>query len=131
MADRVETFRVHWADVDAGGGAHHGLASRWAEQAEHALLRSVGLSPRSFPRRRVEVDFLRPLRLDDCFDVELSIDRLGQTSAVYSWAGVRAGEVCFRGRTVVVHVDEDGRAVSLPRELRDFTPTGSPNRSPC
>lgn len=127
MAHMVEAIRVQWADVDAGGGAHHSLASRWAEQVEHALLRSLGVAPHRFPRRRIDVEFHRPLRFGDCFDLALRIERVGRTSVVYCWAAVREDVVHFSGRTVVVHVDEGGRPRPVPAELRRLASAAAPH----
>jgi acyl-CoA thioester hydrolase len=117
-----ERMRVAWADTDASGRTHFTAAFRWAEMAEHALLRSLGLAPPGnadgFPRRRVEATYHRPMRFADEFDLVLAAERVGRTSVTYGWRAIRDGQVCVEGRTVTVHVDGDGRPAPLPRELR-------------
>ena len=63
----VERLRVAWVDTDAGGRIHFTAAFRYAERAETALLRKLGLVDRlvDYPRRRVEADFRRVLRFED------------------------------------------------------------------
>ena len=117
-------MRVAWADTDASGWLHCTAAFRWAEVAEHALLRRLGLAPPGtvggFPRRHVEATYHRPLRFGDEFDLVLATERIGRTSVTYAWQAVRDGQACVEGRTVVVHVDGDARPAPLPRALRDL-----------
>jgi hypothetical protein len=67
-----EPVRVEFADTDASGRIHHTAALRWAERAEHQLLRSLGCAELPlFPRRRLEVEFLAPLGFGDELVVEI------------------------------------------------------------
>ncbi len=123
-AHHRERMRVAWADTDASGRIHCTAAFRWAEVAEHALLRRLGLSPPGnadgFPRRHVEATYHQPLRFADEFDLVLAAERVGRTSVTYAWQAVRDGQVCVEGRTVTVHVDGDGTPTPLPRALREL-----------
>src|SRR5579883_2481434 len=65
--------RVYYEDTDAGGVVYHATYLRLAERARTEALRDLGI-PHSellqsftlmFVVRRVEVDYLRPARLDD------------------------------------------------------------------
>ena len=123
-AHHRERMRVAWADTDASGWIHCTAAFRWAETAEHALLRELGLTPPGnaggFPRRHVEATYHRPLRFADEFDLVLSAERVGRTSVTYAWQAIRNGQVCVEGRTVTVHIDGDGTPTPLPRQLRNL-----------
>jgi YbgC/YbaW family acyl-CoA thioester hydrolase len=118
--EHVERLRVAWADTDAGGRIHFTAALRYAEIAETALRRSLGLLEDwgDYPRRRVEAEFHRVLRFEDEVDVRIRSDRVGTSSIAWTWEIVRGGEVCVEGRHVVVHVDGDGRSAPVPDELR-------------
>jgi acyl-CoA thioester hydrolase len=107
--------RVAWVDTDAGGRIHFTAAFRWAEAAETALLRSLGLLEEwaDYPRRAVEAEFLAVLRFDEEFELELHPAHVGSSSVTYAWEIARAGELCIRGRHTVVHVDSDGRPAPL------------------
>jgi acyl-CoA thioester hydrolase len=117
----VERLRVAWVDTDAGGRIHFTAAFRYAEQAETALFRRLGLVDQlvDYPRRRVEADFRSVLRFEDEVAVEIRADRIGTTSITWTWQISRAGEVCVDGRHTVVHVGADGRPAPLPDEVRD------------
>jgi acyl-CoA thioester hydrolase len=119
-AVQVERTRVAWVDTDAGGRIHFTAAFRWAEAAETALLRSLGLLDEwgDFPRRAVEAEYLAVLRFEDEIEIELRPAHVGTTSVSYEWAIRRDGDTCIRGRHTVVHVDGDGRPAPLPDQLR-------------
>lgn len=119
-----EPMRVAWVDTDAGGRIHFTAALRWAEAAEHALLRSLDVAPDEmvrFPRRHVEATYHRPLRFNDRFDLVLTAEHLGRTSITYTWQAVSDGQICAEGRIVAVHVDETGQTTPLPPPLRALT----------
>jgi YbgC/YbaW family acyl-CoA thioester hydrolase len=112
--------RVAWVDTDAGGRIHFTAVFRYAEAAETELARELGLLDGwgSYPRRRVEADYLRVLVFDDEVEVRLAVERVGRTSITYAWTITRDGEVCVEGRHTAVHVDAEGRPAELPSELR-------------
>jgi acyl-CoA thioester hydrolase len=116
----VERTRVAWVDTDAGGRIHFTAAFRWAEAAETALGRSLGLLDAwgDLPRRAVEAEYLHVLRFEDEIEVELRPERVGRTSVTYGWEIRRDGEVCVRGRHTAVHVDEAGEPAPLPEKMR-------------
>ena len=116
----VGRSRVAWIDTDAGGRIHFTAAFRWAEAAETALLRSLGLLDGwgDYPRRAVEAEYLAVLRFDDEFELELTAEHVGTSSITYRWEVRRDGDVCIRGRHTAVHVDADGRPAPLDPKLR-------------
>jgi acyl-CoA thioester hydrolase len=126
----LERLRVAWVDTDAGGRIHFTAAFRYAERAETALMRDLGLIDRlvDYPRRRVEADFRSVLRFDDEVSVEIRADRIGTTSITWAWQISRGGEVCVDGRHTVVHVGADGRPAPLPDEVRERLAAVAPER---
>jgi acyl-CoA thioester hydrolase len=69
--------RVYYEDTDAGGVAYHATYLRFAERARTEALRDLGIAHAEllqrftlmFVVRRIEVDYLRPARLDDSLTV--------------------------------------------------------------
>jgi YbgC/YbaW family acyl-CoA thioester hydrolase len=116
----VTRGRVAWVDTDAGGRIHFTAVFRWAEAAETALLRSLGVLDgwADYPRRAVEAEYLAVLRFEDEFELELQPQQIGTTSITYAWEILRGDEICIRGRHTVVHVDEAGRPAPLSPEVR-------------
>jgi YbgC/YbaW family acyl-CoA thioester hydrolase len=116
----VAKSRVAWIDTDAGGRIHFTAAFRWAEAAETALLRSLGLLDDwgDYPRRSVEAEYLAVLRFEDEFELKLTAENVGTTSITYGWEVRRQGDVCIRGRHTAVHVGADGRPAPLSSKAR-------------
>jgi acyl-CoA thioester hydrolase len=113
-------MRVAWVDTDAGGRIHFTAAFRYAERAETALMRDLGLVDRlvNYPRRHVQAEFHRVLRFEDEVEVAIRPDRLGRTSITWAWQISRDGELCVDGRHTVVHVSGEGRPEPLPDDVR-------------
>ena len=110
---------MEWIDTDAGGRIHFTAVFRWVESAELSLLRQIHAPTlTTFPRRHVEVTYHRPLRFGDEFEVEITPRKVGRTSIVYEWRGVKDGELYFEGSIVCVHVDDNDVPTELPDDLR-------------
>jgi len=118
--EQVERMRVAWVDTDAGGRIHFSNAFRWAEVAETALMRRLGMLERwgDYPRRHVEAEFHEVLRFEDEFEVRLVVEAVGRTSITYAWTIERDGAVCISGRHTVVNVDRDGSSEPLADDVR-------------
>lgn len=118
--EHVERLRVAWVDTDAGGRIHFTAAFRWAEAAETALRRRLGILDGwgCYPRRRVEAEYHRVLRFEDEIEVRIRPEKLGRTSITWAWEVFRGDELCVEGRTVAVHVDAEGRPAPLEDKER-------------
>jgi acyl-CoA thioesterase FadM len=116
----VERTRVAWVDTDAGGRIHFTAAFRWAELAETGIRRQLGLLEEwgSYPRRKVEAEFLKVLVFEDEIEIRIRPERLGETSITWAFDIAREGEVCVRGSLVVVHVDDQGLPAPLTQAER-------------
>ena len=92
------TRRVEFSDTDAAGIMHFSAFFRFMEQAEHDLLRSLDLSvvmnddvtqsgggKLSWPRVHAHCDFRSPAHYEDVLDIDVTITRLGEKSASYSF----------------------------------------------
>jgi acyl-CoA thioester hydrolase len=82
---------VEFCHTDAAGIAHFSSLMQYVEQAEHAFLRSLGLSVFSFspgsytwPRVKVSAEFLGPAFFEDKLKIELRVKKLGVTSVTYA-----------------------------------------------
>jgi acyl-CoA thioester hydrolase len=106
----VTTRRVEFSDTDAAGLMHFVAFFRMMEQAEHDLLRSVGLSvvlhdasgQLSWPRVSATCDFQSAARFEDLLEIEVRIARLGEKSVTYAHRFLRAGQVLATGQITAV-----------------------------
>ena len=120
--------RVRWSDVDAAGIVCYGSFLRFFERAEGEMFREAGLPHAALEhegvwlvRRRVECDFLGPVRLDDELEVWARVEAMGGTSLVLSFEIREEGrpELAVTGRYVLVAVDRAGlRPMPVPARIR-------------
>lgn len=125
--------RVEFVDTDMAGIVHFSKFFLWMEQAEHAMLRSVGIEVEGeiegvaygWPRVHAQADYVSPLRFGDEFDVNVVVERLGNTSVSYRHEFSREasdGEVVLaRGKITAACVRRDDLsmwATPLPEIVR-------------
>lgn len=117
--------RIRFVDTDASGRIHYTALLRHFEAAEFEFLRDLGcaymgMTPEegSFPRVRVECDYLAALRCDDSIETEVTVDRVGRTSYTLAFVAKLDGRAAGRGRITVVCIDpETQRPKPLPERL--------------
>ncbi|WP_374196838.1 benzoate-CoA ligase family protein [Streptomyces sp. ISL-100] len=102
----VVESRVEWQDTDAAGHYHHSTVVRWAEAAEAALLRRLGLAHLfgSTPRVHFEADYRARLWFGERVLTEIRVTKVGNSSLHYAFTvrGERA-EVAAVGCMVIAH----------------------------
>jgi acyl-CoA thioester hydrolase len=120
--------RVRYVDTDASGRIHFTAMLRHFEAAEIEFMRSLALDRTyreqemrgmQFPRVRVECNYTAFVRFDDLLLIEVSVERIGNTSYTLAfYVSVKETPVA-QGRIVVVCVDmAENRSRPLPDGLR-------------
>lgn len=131
------TFRVYYEDTDAGGIVYHANYLRWMERVRTEWLRTLGVQQidlaaqqgLQFVVSELEIQYVKPARLDDLLTVDLTVDqvrgaslRLGQR--VWQTSPVTQNRVDASARPLVeasvrvaVMNRQDGRPAALPRWL--------------
>jgi len=72
-----------------------------------------------FPTVHIETDFSRTLRFGDIFEVEVTVEKIGRTSALFHYVGRKQGEVAAEARMTVVCVDmKTWQPVPIPDKYR-------------
>ena len=124
----VWPVRVYYEDTDAGGVVFYANYLAFMERARTEWLRELGYENSSlatgpgvvFAVRRVEVDYLRPARLDDVLDVTASLTRISRTSLTFGQSVCLGSEVLCRASVQLACVDSRNfRPTGIPRELLD------------
>lgn len=101
---------------------------RFMEEAEDEFLRSLGkeysgvdLALRiSFPRVHVEAQFMAALHYDDPVDLEVSVERVGETAFTLYFDAFLDGKPVARGRITAVCVSTaTEQSVALPTALAE------------
>ncbi|NOY57042.1 MAG: acyl-CoA thioesterase [Actinobacteria bacterium] len=114
--------RLEWIDTDAAGIWHYSTVIRYAEAAESALHRELGIVEFTFgalPRVHVEFDFVRPVLFDEVVCVTLTVDEVGDSSLTYHIELSVDGQQVTTGKVVVALIDrQTGQATAWPEDIR-------------
>lgn len=118
--------RVYYEDTDFTGVVYHANYLRYFERGRSDFLRlaSTGHAelldredPLAFVATRIEIDFIKPARIDDELVVRTSYDRMRGPRLFISQAIERAGDLVCRARVEIAVVGLDGRARRPPKAL--------------
>lgn len=124
-------FRVRYAEVDYQGIVYFAHYATYFDVAIHEFFRSLPYdyteirkaTGTDFNIVRAVVEYRRPLRFDETFEVEVKLGRVGRTSLTFTpaiWAGDES-EPRATGEVVWVHADQATmRAAPLPEELLEL-----------
>jgi acyl-CoA thioester hydrolase len=143
MAEQPSNFRfalrVRYAEVDYQGIVYFAHYATYFDVAIHEFFRSLPYDYTAIRRTtgtdfnivRSVVEYRRPLRFDEAFEVEVALARIGRTSLSFAPTIRVAGEAEPRatGEVVWVHADQATmRAVPLPNALLERLASYRPSR---
>lgn len=134
------TVRIHYADTDQMGVAHHGVYLRWFETGRTELLRAAGLTYREveldglrLPVIEATVKYIRPVRYDDIITIVTRLDGTAGVRLRFIYEIFHGEELCATGSTAHVFTDPDmnpkrpsGRLRKLLSALPTFTKEDTP-----
>ena len=119
-------IRVYYEDTDAGGIVYHASYLRFAERGRTELLREHGFQNSDlsnefnilFVVRHMEIDYLKPARLDDNLVVSTSIQWV-RNSSLLMRQDIKLDETILCSCMVtVVTVNAEGKPTRIPDDLR-------------
>jgi acyl-CoA thioester hydrolase len=121
--------RVTYPETDASGIVHFTNFFKYVEEAEHALWRSVGLSISSkdpqiaFPRVAASLEYKKPLKFEDEFEVHLRVAEKTAKTLRYAAVLQKDGEVVAHGSLTVICVrrtpGQPMKAADIPADISD------------
>jgi acyl-CoA thioester hydrolase len=103
--------QLRFSDTDAMGHVNHARFATLFEDARIGLLRSIAAGGDDLPTNgmilaRLEIDYVRPLVLDDePVSVFARVVRIGTSSFSIDYALEQHGAICARGLSVLVAYD--------------------------
>ena len=119
--------RVYYEDTDAGGVVYYANYLKFAERARTEMLRLLGIENSilqerhgvAFVVRHIEVEYLKPARLDDLLDVYLELIRVGGASLEGAQAIRRDNEDLVRMTVRLGCMKLSGGPGRLPADIRE------------
>lgn len=128
MIHRLQ-IRVYWEDTDAGGIVYHSNYLNFAERGRTEMVRGLGLRQSDladggkgfvFAVRHMDMDFLKPARLDDLLEVQSTITQVGGASMEVHQVITRLddGAELVRLTVRLAFISLDGRPARIPADLK-------------
>jgi acyl-CoA thioester hydrolase len=126
----VLPIRVYFEDTDFSGLVYHASYVRWCERGRSDFLRLLGSEhralmegaskqePAAFVVRRLNLEYLRPARIDDVLEVTTRVKQLTAATLVLDQRVSRGPEVLCTAEVTVVLVTQSGRVLRLSTALR-------------
>jgi acyl-CoA thioester hydrolase len=126
----VLTVRVYYEDTDFTGIVYHANYLRYMERGRTNYLRLIGADHRAlfeeaekeapgfaFVVRSMNIDFLKPARMDDVLDIVTEPEEVKGASTTVLQRVMRGDEVLVEAHVRVAFVS-GGRARPIPKPLR-------------
>lgn len=122
--------RVYFEDTDFSGVVYHARYLHFLERGRTDYLRLHGIGhrelmdgafgePMAFAVRRMEIEFLRPARIDDILSVETRTALLGGARVVLDQRIRRGDEVLIEAKVKVAVISPDGRPRRMPAAVAE------------
>ncbi|MDO9384396.1 MAG: YbgC/FadM family acyl-CoA thioesterase [Hyphomicrobiaceae bacterium] len=127
----VLPVRVYFEDTDFAQVVYHASYVRWCERGRSDFLRLLGTDarrlidgtdshePAAFVVRRMNMDFVRPGRMDDVLEVETRVKELGGASVTLDQIVSRDGTRFFEATVTLVLVSVSGKPLRLSNVVRE------------
>jgi len=122
----VLPLRVYWEDTDAAGIVYYANYLKFVERGRSDMLRLAGIDQWrmklddgvNFVVRRCEIDYFRPARLDDALEIETFVEVARGASLDMRQTVRRKGETLVVIMVRVACLDEAGRPIRLPKDIK-------------
>jgi len=126
----VLPIRIYFEDTDFSGVVYHANYLRFMERGRSDMLRLLGVNHDeldegalgerlAFAVRHIDVEFLRPARIDDLIEVETRAAETAGARLVLDQVVRRGADVLVKAKVTIVMINADGRARRLPSAVRD------------
>ncbi|MFA3918632.1 tol-pal system-associated acyl-CoA thioesterase [Ruegeria hyattellae] len=118
-------IRVYYEDTDMGGIVYHANYLRYIERARSDWVRNLGNDQNAMRDagivwvvRKIEAEYLAAARFDDELIVETEMSNLSGVRLTMSQRVRRGDTEVFRATVTAVCMNDDGKPVRLPAEIR-------------
>jgi acyl-CoA thioester hydrolase len=127
----VLPIRVYFEDTDFSGVVYHASYLRWCERGRSDFLRLIGSDHRSlmspsrrrqpaaFVVRRMQLEFLKPARIDEILEVTTRVKATAAAALTLDQRIGRDDRELFSAEVMVVLISGSGKPQRLDAALRD------------
>ena len=105
--------RIYWEDTDAGGVVYHARYVAFMERARTEWMRALGYGQERmraehgmvFAVRSMQMDFIKPARLDDTLQVSATLVQLKKASMAFDQQILRDGELLLSAQVRIAALE--------------------------
>ena len=123
-------IRVYFEDTDFTGLVYHANFLKFCERGRSDFIRLLGIDHRSlanpeegepalFVVRRIEIDYLRPARIDEVLEVVTHCAEIGRATLILDQQVIRGETILARAKVSVVLVSPSGKPRRLGALVRE------------
>ncbi|EAU41066.1 hypothetical protein FP2506_12404 [Fulvimarina pelagi HTCC2506] len=120
--------RIYFEDTDFSGVVYHARYLHFLERGRSDFLRLKGIghrqlmsgslgNPMAFAVRKMEIEFLRPARIDEVLLVSTRTRQLGGARVLLDQSISRDGEVLVEAQVKVAVISPEGRPMRMPKRV--------------
>jgi acyl-CoA thioester hydrolase len=130
-------FRVRYGETDQMGVVYHAEYLAWCEMGRTEYIRALGLPYAEMERRgtalavaEASLRYHAPARYDDVVRVRTTLGRVGSRAVEFEYVVTNAvtGTRLASARTTLVAIDRQGKATTIPPEVRELLSRPLPHR---
>ncbi|MER0238896.1 tol-pal system-associated acyl-CoA thioesterase [Fulvimarina sp. MAC8] len=122
--------RIYFEDTDFSGVVYHARYLHFLERGRSDFLRLKGIGhrelmsgelgdPMAFAVRKMEIEFLRPARIDDVLLVSTRTRQLGGARVLLDQTISRDGVVLIEANVKVAVISPEGKPMRMPSRVLD------------
>ena len=119
-------IRVYYEDTDAGGVVYYANYLKFAERARTEALRAAGIEQTAlreshgilFVVRHVDIDFLKPAKLDDLLTVESTLQKISNVKIIIAQTISRDGKTLAKLTVTLAVINDAFKLAKLPDSIK-------------
>ncbi|MBO0664048.1 tol-pal system-associated acyl-CoA thioesterase [Jiella sp. MQZ9-1] len=127
--------RVYFEDTDFSGVVYHARYLHFLERGRSDFLRLKGIghrelmdgafgAPMAFAVRRMEIDYLRPARIDDILTVITRTRQLGGARVLLDQTIRRGDDILIEANVKIAVISLDGKPMRMPKKVLEVLAPG-------
>jgi acyl-CoA thioester hydrolase len=120
--------RIYYADTDLSGIVYHANYLAYMERGRSEFFRHIGIvrlaqleepEPTAWTLRKVQLEYLRPARVDDLIEVHTKLSGLSGARMNAAQDIYLNGQVLTRGKVEACIITLSGKPRRIPQDMRD------------
>ncbi len=123
------SVRVYYEDTDFSGVVYHANYLKFFERGRTEALRETGIDhadmfaedvPLVFVVRHMDIDFLKPAKIDDLLSVTTEVVEVKGARMVFKQQVKRGDELLVKSDVLVACITAEGRPTRIPKSVLGY-----------